>query len=235
MPSFLSTFPSAATLPCADCRRLFPKKDLWVCLSCPTSLDLRCGRGADSACAIEHAKDTKHGLVMNTLNRMIWCYFCDTEVLDEYGQRSSSSGVLPQKIRHCIDPSDPQVDPEEEQHTKPARQRRKSTTPDDALSESGDEEEEALTWFDYYNNPKGGEVGFSNLGNTWSVFRTTHLSHCAVSPPGCSLTDPPLPVSLCFKLCQLRTAGAHAHPSPHRLPVGDVPHPPRLHPTAADR
>ena len=162
---------------------------------------------------------------MNTLNRMIWCYFCDTEVLDEYGQRSSSSGVLPQKIRHCIDPSDPQVDPEEEQHTKPARQRRKSTTPDDALSESGDEEEEALTWFDYYNNPKGGEVGFSNLGNTWSVFRTTHLSHCAVSPPGCSLTDPPLPVSLCFKLCQLRTAGAHAHPSPHRLPVGDVPHP----------
>ena len=171
VPSFLSSFPSSPSLPCAECRKAFPKKDLWVCLSCASGTELRCGRGADSACAIEHAKDTKHGLVMNVLSRMIWCYFCDTEVLDEYG--GNRAGTLPQKVRHCLDPQDPTTDPEEEQHTKPGRPRRRPSSDvgagggaaDDG-SESGEDEEETMTWVEYYHNGKGGEVGMSNLGNT---------------------------------------------------------------------
>ena len=144
---------------------MFPKKDLWVCLSCPSGVELRCGRGADSACAIEHAKESKHGLVMNVLSRMIWCYFCDTEVLDEYGHRQ---GTLPQKVRHCLDPADPTTDPEEEQTTRPTRPRRQSSNapaPDADESESSDDED-SFTWLDYYRNARGGEVGMSNLGNT---------------------------------------------------------------------
>ena len=181
--SFLSSFPSSPSLPCSDCRKLYSKKDLWVCLSCLSGQELRCGRGADGACAIEHAKETKHGLVMNVLSRMIWCYFCDTEVLDEYGGQRGGS-VLPQRVRHCIDQADPTTDPEEEQHTKPRARRSSSlrtadlasatsapssssssAAADDGESDS-DDDDENWTWMDYYSNAKGGEVGMSNLGNT---------------------------------------------------------------------
>ena len=158
------------------CRKVFPKKDLWCCLSCPSGVELRCGRGADSACAIEHAKDSKHGLVMNVTSRMIWCYFCDTEVLDEYGHRQ---GTLPQKVRHCLDPADPTTDPEEEQTTRPTRPRRQSPNATAAAADADESEssddEDSFTWLDYYRNARGGEVGMSNLGNTCFPERDTRV------------------------------------------------------------
>ena len=184
-PSFLASFPSAASLPCADCRRLFPKKDMWVCLSCERGVDVRCGRGADSACAISHANSTRHGLVLNCVTRMIWCYFCDCEVIDEYDthsqqQQQQPNATTPQRIRHCLDAQDPTQEPDEEKHSKPRRSAAQQSADGSAGGAAGeddddeDEDEENMTWLDYYMNAKGGEVGMSNLGNT-SARR--HVNH----------------------------------------------------------
>ena len=177
---------------------MFPKKDMWVCLTCERGVDVRCGRGADSACAISHANTTRHGLVLNCVTRMVWCYFCDCEVIDEFDthnhqasqQQQQTSATTPQRIRHCLDANDPNLEPDEEKHSKP----RRSTTQQTAdgasgggpVAEEDDEEEddeENMTWLDYYMNGKGGEVGMSNLGNTSEHRqRTALLSICLPTP-----------------------------------------------------
>lgn len=68
-----------------------PPTDLWGCLTCGHS---GCGQGAGFGMhAFAHAKATMHFVVMNRTTSMIWCYACDSEVLesdvlpDEYNAR----------------------------------------------------------------------------------------------------------------------------------------------------
>ena len=149
-----------------------------MCLSCERGVDVRCGRGADSACAISHANTTRHGLVLNCVTRMIWCYFCDCEVIDEYDshshqQQQQPNVTTPQRIRHSLDAHDPSPEPDEEKHSKPRRSTAQQSTDGSGgggaageEDEDEEEDEENMTWLDYYLNAKGGEVGMSNLGNT---------------------------------------------------------------------
>ena len=165
-----------------------------MCLSCERGVDVRCGRGADSACAISHANTTRHGLVLNCVTRMIWCYFCDCEVIDEYDthghsqQQQQPNATTPQRIRHTLDPSDPTTGPDEEKHSKPRRSVTQQSADGSAAGgqagedeDEDEEDEENMTWLDYYMNGKGGEVGMSNLGNTSDPTQTlTHAYSRAV-------------------------------------------------------
>lgn len=69
-----------------------PPTDIWGCLTCGHS---GCGQSSGLGMhAFAHAKATMHFVVMNRATSMIWCYACDSELLESDVLREEYNALL---------------------------------------------------------------------------------------------------------------------------------------------